>query len=177
MTEPDDRLIEMFDKALRMEEKGRAYYRKAVETVENDVGREIFRMLMNDESVHMERIKKIYDSVTRGEGVTEEWKQVEITHGDLLDMFRKMASEHGQDIKAGTSDLEALEVGLDFEATAVDFYRGHLEGAADPKEREFIEAMIAEERSHYAALSDMKYYLTDPEGWFSEKEHWSLDGA
>ncbi len=37
--------------------------------------------------------------------------------------------------------------------------------------------MIGEERGHYLMLSDLNFYLTDPEAWFAEKEHHSLDGA
>jgi len=37
--------------------------------------------------------------------------------------------------------------------------------------------MISEEKSHHAALSDMKLYLSDPAAWFVEQEHPGLDGA
>lgn len=177
MSEQAERVLAMFDKALEMESKGRAFYKKAVDTCKNEVGREIFKMLMNDELVHMERIRKIYDSVKRGEGFSEEWKKMDLGHRDLKEFFREIASAHGEDITTDTSDIEALSVGIDFEAKAVAFYKSHLEGATDPKEREFIEAMIQEENSHFAALQDMKYYLTDPAGWFSERERWGLDGG
>jgi len=37
--------------------------------------------------------------------------------------------------------------------------------------------MIAEEKDHYAVLTDLKFYLTNPEGWFQENEHHGMDGA
>lgn len=59
----------------------------------------------------------------------------------------------------------------------VAFYQDHLSKAKDRVEREFIEQMVTEEKSHHAALSDMKLYLSDPAAWFVEQEHPGLDGA
>jgi rubrerythrin len=177
MGEQAERVLGMFDKALEMESRGRSFYKEAHATCKNEVGREIFKMLMNDEVVHMERIKKIYDSIEKGRGFSDEWKEMGIGHRDLKKFFREMAAAHGEDISTDTSDVEAIDVGIDFESRAVAFYKEHLTAADDPREREFIEAMIEEERSHHAALTDMRYYLTDPAAWFSEKEHWGLDGG
>jgi len=68
-------------------------------------------------------------------------------------------------------------VGIDFEMRAITFYQEHLEQATDPLEREFIEQLITEEKSHHTALSDMKLYLSDPAAWFGEQERLGLDGA
>ena len=75
------------------------------------------------------------------------------------------------------TDIEALEVGVDFELKSIDFYKEHLERSEDPEEREFLGRMIKEERSHYKLLDDMKLYLKDPDLWFMEKERSGLDGA
>ena len=53
----------MLSTALDMEEKGMAYYEKALKTAENKLGRDIFAGLKEDEGKHMERIKKIYSSI------------------------------------------------------------------------------------------------------------------
>ena len=95
----------------------------------------------------------------------------------ITQLFKGMAAAHGPSIKADTSDLEALDVGIDLENRAVAFYEGHLAKARDPMEREFIERMVAEERFHHSALVDMKAYLVDPTAWFTEREHHGLDGA
>ena len=37
--------------------------------------------------------------------------------------------------------------------------------------------MVKEERTHYATLSDIKLFLTDPESYYTEIERHGLDGA
>ena len=68
-------------------------------------------------------------------------------------------------------------MGIGFESQAVKFYNEQLQGASGPLEKAFIEAMIAEERSHHAALTDMKLYLTDPAAWFAGVEGGMLEGG
>jgi rubrerythrin len=167
----------MLSTALEMEKKGREYYDKAVSTCHDETGREIFRMLMNDEVIHVDRILKIYESLKAGKTWSDDWKSVEPDHKDLGVLFREMASAHGKDITAKTGDLEAIDVGIDLELRAIAFYEGHLSETTDALEREFLEHIIMEEKSHHAALSDLKLYLSDPSAWFIEQEHTGLDGA
>jgi rubrerythrin len=172
-----ERSLKMLDTALTMEKKGISFYEKALSTCKNDVGREIYKMLKDDESVHIERIMKIFSSLEEGSEWKEEWSSMKLSHGDLNEMFIDLAKKHSKNITVDDTDIEALNVGIDFELKSVDFYKQHLEEAEDSEEREFLKLMIGEEKSHYNLLEDMRYYLTDPESWFMEKERGGLDGA
>ena len=132
---------------------------------------------MKDEGLHMDRILKIYNSLKAGQTWSEEWKSIKPDHKDLRVLFREMASEHGTKITANTSDLEALNMGIDLEWRSIAFYKKNLTNAQGLIERDFIEQMIGEENGHHAVLSDMKLYLADPTGWFFEHEHTGLDGV
>ena len=70
-----------------------------------------------------------------------------------------------------------FNIGIDLEFRAISFYQQHVAKAVDPLEREFVDQMITEEKSHHAALSDMKLYFSDPAAWFGEHERHILDGA
>jgi len=177
MTQQTDRALKMVETALAMEEKGKGFYQKALEKTKNELGRDIFEKLRDDEDVHVVRIRKIVASLSGGTGWTDAWKAHQPEHADLGVVFRKLAKKHGTGITTSTDDIDALQVGLDFEQEAVSFYKGHLEEATDPIEKEFIERMVQEERSHFAALKDMKFYLENPEAWMEEKERSLLDGA
>ena len=177
MTGKFDKSLQMLSTALEMEEKGKKFYEKAIGTAKNELGRDIFRTLMEDEIIHMGRIRKIYASLSDNQAWSEEWKGLKVEHDDLGKLFRQMAKKHGTEITAETSDLEAIDVGIDFESQSIEFYEEQLAKAVDPLEQEFIKEMVAEERSHHAALTDMKLYLSDPAGWFREKEHGGLDGG
>jgi len=177
MTNDQDRSLKMLSTALELEEKGKTFYKEAVSTCQNKMGREIFQMLMKDEGLHMDRILKIYNSLKADQPWSEDWKSIKPDHKDLGVLFREMASAHGKNITANTSDLEALNMGIDLELRSITFYKENLKKAQDPLEQEFIEQMASEENSHHALLSDMKLYLSDPAGWFFEHEHTGLDGV
>ncbi|MBN1573377.1 MAG: ferritin family protein [Deltaproteobacteria bacterium] len=177
MTDEKEVSLKMLSTALEMEKKGISFYEQALSKCRNEVGREIYTMLRDDERVHIDRIMKIYSSLEAGSDWIEEWKGQKLSHGDLGGLFVDLTKRHGKDFTADADDIQALDVGVDFELTAVDFYLKHLERAEDPKEREFLELMVKEERSHFKILDDMRFYLTDPEAWFMEMEKSGLDGA
>ncbi len=177
MTEGHDRSLQMLATALEKEQRGRDMYKQAEAQCTNNLGKEILHMLMVQEGVHISRIKSIYDSLQAGQPWPEDWKSLKQENENLQELFRARAREFGQKLKADTTDLDALDMGLEFEQGAIKFFQEELSTASHPKEREFIEAMILEERSHYSSLADMKLYLSDPESWYQEIERGVLDGA
>ena len=177
MTETRDRFTQMLCTAQEMEEKGRAFYEKAFSASENPLGKEIFRLLIDDEIVHLERIRKISDSLTQDQHWSQEWKNLQCLYQDLGEVFRELTSRYRQAGMAGSSDLEALNLALDFEQRSVAFYENQLAKAGDPLEKAFLSQMILEEKGHARTLRDTQYYLSDPEGWFIEKERAGLDGV
>jgi rubrerythrin len=179
MSEPHERALKMLATALEMEQKGHDFYQNALANCQNPAGVEIFRMLAQDEVHHTRMIERIYDKVSGGAdwSLDLEEMQQERRQEDLGAFFREVAQRHGKDIHAETSDLEALEIGLDFERKAVDFYVKQLALATDPLERRFLEEMVAEERSHVQLIADTQAYLKDPAIWFEEHEKPLLDGA
>ena len=169
--------MNMLSTALGLEEKGKGFYSRTVSTCHNAVGKEIFRTLMKDEVVHMDRIRYIFKRLEGGASWSDDWKSIQPDHKELGTLFREMASAHGREVTSGAGDIEAIDVGIDFEMRAITFYQEHLEQTTDPFEREFIEQLIIEEKGHHATLSDMKLYLSDPAAWFGEQERSGLDGA
>jgi len=177
MAETDDRSLQMLATALEKEERGRDFYLKAASTCVNQLGIEIFRVLAAEEVIHITRVKQIYQSIKGGKPWTDDWKAHKMESQNLQQLFRERISKFGPKVTTQTGDLEALEIGLGFEQGAIDFYEKELAVCANAVERGFLERMILEERSHYASLSDVKQYLTNPASWFAEKEHPVLDGA
>jgi rubrerythrin len=172
----NDRALKMLATALEMENKGKRFYDQAIAKCKSKAGAEIFQKLAKDELVHIGRIKRIYDAVKAGASLEAEMRALDADEEKLTDFFRALATRHGPKIERHASDLDALDVGLDFEAKAVTFYEGALKQAEDDLERRFLQRMVLEEKDHYAALSDMKLYLTNPAAWFQEHESPVLDG-
>jgi rubrerythrin len=175
-----DRKESVFEAALKMEQRGYEHYQAFVKTCQNELGRELFATLRDDELVHIERIKKIHAAVLAG---AKRWEpefdvdDAKATPESLDGMFRAMYAKHGAKVTATSGDLEALDIGIDFELRAVKFYEGHLPHAVDDVERQFTLRMIDEERFHHKALVDTQLFLTNPDGWYRESEKGHLDGA
>ncbi len=66
---------------------------------------------------------------------------------------------------------------MDMENKTYDFYKSQGKNATYDAERDFYEALAAQERGHHMVLLDYYEYLKDPAGWFVKKEHPSLDGG
>ena len=177
MTQVNGRALKMLSTALEMEQKGKLFYDKAIESCGNALGREIFTTLRNDEIVHLSRIKAIYDSLEGGDGWTDLWRKHGEGHERLVPFFAELARKAGPNVRAESSDLDALSVGIEFEQRSVNYYRDELSHATDPTERIFLEKMIAEEQSHFDVLTDMRFYLSDAAAWFAEKERTGFDGV
>lgn len=176
MTSLNQCSIDMLATALEMEEKGKAFYKKALSSCGNPQCRGIFSALMGDEVIHTRRILQIHNDLTSGKCWTRDWESIKGSHEELSAIFKDLAKKAREKIKAETEDLEAIDMGLDFELASVKFYQDHRAKATDPLEAAFLDQMILEEKEHWKALKDTRYYLTDPEGWFMEKERAGLEG-
>lgn len=177
MTGVSDRSLGMLNLALEKEERGRDFYKQAIEQCFSELGKDMFRTLMAEEGMHIKRIKQIYESLQEGENWSAEWRSLRTENEDLRKLFRERMVKLGPRVKSDSGDLDALAIGLEMEQGAINFYEQQREKSTDILEKDFIDSMIAEERNHYAALADVKLYLENPDSWFAEMEHHTLDGA
>ncbi len=177
MPESTERSLSMLAAAIEKEEFGRDFFAKAVSDCKNELGKEIFRTLLKEEGVHIARIKQVYDALSTGSGWSTEWKALKGTNENLQQLFRDRLAKLGTGVKGDTGDIEALDLGMEFEQGAIKFYEEHLPSASDDLERAFVETLIKEERTHYATLADIKQFLTNPESYYTEMERHGLDGA
>jgi rubrerythrin len=177
MSDATDRSKQMLAAALQKEEWGRDFYLKAVSTCSNDLGKEMFRILAGEEGVHITRIREIYKGLAGGQKWTADWKAHKQNNENLEELLSAKMAAFGPRIKAETTDLEALNIALEFEQDAIQLFESELSSATDPIEREFITKMIAEERSHYASIANVKMFFVDPESWHVERERHGLDGG
>ncbi len=177
MVNANQKALGMLATALEMEERGFEFYKRAVETCQHEAAREVFRTLQVDEALHMKRIRSLYAGLDQRGTWSDDWKTMTADHAGLARMFQEVARAHGEAIRADTRDLEAVDVGIGFEAQSVRFYEERLAEAEDPLERRFLEAMVGEERDHHRALQDTRLYLTDPAAWFAAVEGGHVDGG
>ena len=170
------RTTEALQLAIQMEIEGKEFYQQASQKSGNKLARELFQNLANEEDIHRKKFEEIYGALKKGQG----WPDVEPPSEKgkrLKSIFAQATKELGTKVKVAESELEAIKIGMDMEIKTYDFYRSRSEQSTLPLEKRFYQALSGEEQGHRLALLDSYEYLTDPVGWFTSKEHWSLDGG
>jgi rubrerythrin len=176
MEKEQARTIQVLQVAVRMEIDGKEFYQKASERSSNKLGKNLFQQLAIEEDVHRKRFEQIYEGLKRG----QKWPDTEPPSEKgkrLKSLFSEATRTLGGKVKVAESELEAIKVGQDMEKKSYDLYHSRSEESTLPVEKRFYEALAGEERGHHLALTDAFEYLSDPAGFFTKSEHWSLDGA
>jgi len=170
------KMLEILRSAIQMEIDGKEFYQQAGEKSSNKLARELFQGLASEEDDHRRKFEEIYEALKKG----QDWPAVEPPSGkgkQLESIFLKASKELGSEIKIAQSELEAIETAMNMELKTYDLYRSQSKQSTSPLQKRFYQALAAEERGHHLVLLDSYEYLTDPTGWFTVKEHWTLDGG
>lgn len=170
-----DRFKEWVCKAIDMEEKGKVFYQQALEKCSDGPARQIFTMLRDDETAHIQRIRDIEKALDSGNDPEASCSLPEVS-SEAADVFKKLARE-SQARESCPETVQALSTGMEFELALVDFYQQALGSAEGDFEKMFLKRMVEEEKGHYALLEDMHYFYEDPEGWSMGQDNAGLDGA
>lgn len=168
---------ELLKIALEMEKEGQKFYEEAAKNCRDQFGQDVFATLSKDETVHIGRIKIIYESLDTTDTWTDEWLKITEAPASVKAVFEDLAGKHRASAKTDTIDLKAFDMGIDLEERSVALYEKLRDGASDPKGKEFAIKMIAEEKAHLKTLQDTKFYLTDPEAYFLEIEKAEYDAG
>ena len=176
MATEQDKTLEALQTAIQMEIDGKEYYLKASRESDNELGRKLLRSLAAEEDIHRQKFEEIYRALRNKKA----WPVTDFKPDGgqrLRTIFAKATGEAHPSIKAQTTELDAVQTGLEMENKTYDFYIGQMESGQYDAERDFYEALAAEDREHHIILLDYYEYLKDPAGWFVKKEHPSLDGG
>jgi rubrerythrin len=141
--------------AIRVEQDGELFYQKAAMMVDDEGVRQLFNRLADEEMRHQRIFREMLDEVgdTRP---PESYSQEYMTYlRDFIDgkvVFTK-------DLKGLAADLHdtlsALNFAIGRELESITYYQETKQFVAE-KYHHLIDAVIAEERNHFAGLSEVK---------------------
>lgn len=178
MSEQNNRMTMALETALEMEVEGKKFYQKAGQKSITTLAQEVFKHLAAEEEVHHKKVTEVYKELTAGKGWPAKESALEHQkHRKIIEQLVKDAMDR-MDIpfQAPASEIEALKVGMIMEDKSYSLYRNLEKDSESPAERAFFKALTGEERVHYLALQSSHEFLLNPQGWFTMKERWSLDG-
>jgi rubrerythrin len=176
MTTEQEKTIEGLQTAIRMEIDGKKYYQQMSNSGGNELGVKLFKQLAVEEDYHRQKFESIFKAIQAKKG----WPEVEFS-GDkgkaISSIFAEASAKLSQRAKAPLSELQAVQKAMEMENKTRDFYKERAEKGAFETEKKYYEILAGEESAHHAVLLDYYEYIKDPVGWFTVKEHHSLDGG
>ena len=171
-----DRAVQALQVAIKMEIDGKEFYLKASRESSNELGKKLLESLAAEEDVHRQNFEKIYNSIRIKQG----WPGTDFQPDGgkrLRTIFAEAIEKKEAGIEVPATELDAVKTAMEMENKTYDYYKAQGQAATYDTERDFYQALAAEEREHYLVLLDYHEYLSDPAGWFVQKEHPSLDGG
>jgi rubrerythrin len=170
-------LLELMCTAVEIKEKMKSFYADAAGKCGDRVGTETFEMLRDMEQKHLDRLSATYADLAKDPGGLDACRFYDFEAPGSSEIMHKLKQKREKISKACLDDVAAIESGMELENRGTEFFLARLKEAAEPIEREFLNHMIAEERSHYILLADLRFYYIDTGHWFMEKAKTGLDGA
>jgi rubrerythrin len=176
MEDEQARTTKVLELAVQMETDGKEFYQRASRKSGNRLAKDLFRQLADEEDIHRSKFEEIYKAIKKGKNwpdvipASEKGKK-------LKSLFSEATKALGSTFRIAETELEAIKTAMDMEIRSYNLYHSRSKEATLPVEKRFYETLAGEERGHHLALVGSYEYLSDPAGWFTQKEHWSLDGA
>jgi rubrerythrin len=175
MEAEQDKTLRALQVAIQMEIDGKEFYLEASRDSGNELGKKLLESLAGEEDVHRLTFEEIYRALKEKKG----WPETDFKPdgGKSLRTIFATVIEAGLEVKPQATELDAVKTAMAMENKTYDYYKDQGQTATYDGERDFYQALMAQEREHYLVLLDYYEYLKDPAAWFVQKEHPSLDGG
>ncbi|HLC18147.1 MAG TPA: ferritin family protein [Thermodesulfobacteriota bacterium] len=148
------RMIDELATAHNTEIAGYFFYNTAAELIEDEKGKKVFISLAKEELDHIKVVRAISDSLKKGGG----WMSYEdaVKRGTPetvkgLPIFQK-ESELTERFRTNRTDQNAMNIAIENEDKAVDFYTRLLNEAAEPEEKVVLTRLLEMEKNHLKIL-------------------------
>jgi rubrerythrin len=129
------------------------FYSRIAGKIENPEGQSKFIQLSDDEKGHRDTLKKWYSKLF-DTGFVEDEEEIKSSEiGDI-------------EINEQAGAVEVLNIAIEAESKANEFYLTEAEKAEDPEVRKMFEKLALQEQGHYDLLTAEKNALTGGFYWF-----------
>lgn len=147
-----DEIIEI---AMRLEEKGEAFYNAAAQEATTVETQTLFEELAIQEQYHRRAFQQMGRDLVQLTLSDEQWEQFQSYTGVLLEqrIFDKPEAALGKATVA-QDEREALQAAVGFEQDTLQFFR-QLRGVVKGADQQTVDRIIGEEEHHVKRLSSM----------------------
>jgi len=147
--------------ALMLEKGALDFYTKAQKRVKDEKAAQVFRRLVAMEDTHLQRLYVRYSQLLWEMksllGAADELPSLNQLKDELSTVYMEGGMRINEELVkmrdlAFMDDLEALEIGLEKEYAAYDFYKRVADTVDDPKTRNLLHELAGEEKGHINLL-------------------------
>ena len=159
--------LAILDEAIELEEKGRAFYEKAADWVEDPSVKETFRFLAREETKHRKAIQRQYKALTE-EGRWSPDSDLEPASAsfDIEEpIFPDAQKAIEEKFGPRTGEQEAIWFAIEVEQKAYELYQRGARKASDPLAKEIFQHLAQAERMHFELLMANAEVLSGFQGW------------
>lgn len=150
-------VTEVFQFAIRIEENGEKFFRKMAQTYEDKKVKELFTFLADEEVEHRKTFEKMLPEIEKYELPEEyppEYFAYLRAHADNI-IFTEYV---GKDLPEKPDPISAIDFGIRRELDSITYYQ-EIRNFVPANQRNLIDKIIEEERSHFVKFSDLKKTL------------------
>lgn len=161
--------VKILRSAVEMEIQGAEFYETAAGRMRNQRGKEMFRSLIKQETLHKEILEAQLGRFARD----GEWLPLEQlkAKGSRTKVGVFQSAEVRKLVVApGAGELEVVKLGMEIERKSVEYYRAAGSGIEDKDARDLFNWLVAQEAGHLTILQaeyDYRtrsgFYMGDPE--------------
>jgi rubrerythrin len=152
-------LKKVFGTAMKAEIEGRELYKSVADRTDDSKAREVFLYLSQEEDMHFESLKKMYDSVVEGEPISIPAVSPLLKFEDAESPI--FSREFKERIKDKHYEMSSLSMALRLERDSTEYYRKMAEEVEDKELKSFFTRLADWENDHYEAIYREIAYLED----------------
>ncbi len=138
--------------ALQTELNGIQFYKMAAEKTEDKKGKEVFKMLADDEIKHFGELQRQFKSLMS----SNKWAP-SISLEEASSMFKGKSPIFSEELKSRIKEkhfeMSALSIGALLESDSIDFYRKLKEETDDPIAKDLFAKLQKWEQAHLEAIT------------------------
>lgn len=169
----DNQLLQVIREAITLEINGREFFEHARDVSENSLGKKMFQKLADDEKRHLKEFSDLFSAALE----SDEWKKhVSQESKGSSSLIQELKSRiKSSEREKGSSELEALRIGMELERKAIDFFEKASRDANDSQTSQICLKISDEEKFHYDLLQ-AQYDSVNNSGFWLDVAEFQMDG-
>jgi rubrerythrin len=148
---------EVFEMALQIEQMGYDFYKTMAHNATNSLLRDGYNQLASEEKEHLDSFEQLRDSIEKIDtDRLDNWEEVSLYFKALIDTKVLPTSPEDNSLVAELKDeIGAIHISISFEKDTILFLQ-EISRWVPPEDKNRIEQLIKEEKSHILKLLQMK---------------------